>query len=174
MSYQRLLIFCEGPDDERFFNTVVRPRLSGAYDQIRTVPYAKRDAEKIGRYIRNAQQTGVDLLFVRDADQAPCITACIEAIRSTFGEHLSPESIYIVVKEIESWYAAGMSRQRTEEMLGRPLQRTDDLTKERFNDLLPDDTSRIDSMQRLLSHFDVDRARTKNHSFEYFCSAVLD
>jgi hypothetical protein len=174
MSYQRLLIFCEGPDDERFFNAVVRPRLSDAYDRIRTVPHAKRDAEKIGRYIRTAQQRSIDLLFVRDVDQAPCITACIEAIRSTFGEHLSPESIYVVVKEIESWYAAGMSRQRTEEMLGRPLQRTDDLTKERLNDLLPDDTSRIDYMQRLLSYFDVDRARAKNHSFEYFCSAVLD
>lgn len=174
MSYQRLLIFCEGPDDERFFNAVVKPHLSDAYDQIRTVLYAKKRAEKIGRYVRNAQRKGIDLLFVRDVDRAPCITARIESVRSTFGEHLSPESIYVVVKEIEGWYAAGMSRQRTEEMLGRPLQRTDDLTKEQFNNLLPEDASRIDFMQRLLEHFDPERARMKNHSFEYFCSAVLD
>lgn len=75
---------------------------------------------------------------------------------------------------IESWYAAGLSRQRTEEMLGRPLQRTDELTKERFNDLLPEEASHIDFMQQLLQHFDVRRARAKNHSFEYFCSNVLD
>ena len=75
---------------------------------------------------------------------------------------------------IESWYAAGLSRQRSEEMLGRPLQRTDELTKERFNNLLPEDASRIDFMQRLLEHFDVSRARTTNRSFEYFCSNVLD
>jgi hypothetical protein len=174
MSYQRLLIFCEGPDDERFFDTVVRPRLTGTYDWISTVQYANRKSEEIGRYIRTAQQRSIDLLFVQDVDEASCITACIETIRSTFGEHLSSDSIYIVVKEIESWYAAGMSRQRTEEMLGRPLQRTDDLTKERFNDLLPDDTARIDFMQRLLDHFDPEHARAKNHSFEYFCSAVLD
>jgi hypothetical protein len=48
------------------------------------------------------------------------------------------------------------------------------VTKERFDHLLPDDASRIDVMQRLLVHFDTDRARAKNHSFEYFCTHVLD
>ena len=174
MAYQRLLIFCEGPDDERFFNAVIKPHLSDVYDRIRTVSYAEKEAETISQYIHNAQQTGIDLLFTCDRDQEPCITACLESIRTTFGEHLSPESIFVVVTEIESWYAAGMSRQRTEELLGRPLQRTDDLTKEQFNDLLPDDASRIDFMQRLLHHFTVENARSKNHSFEYFCSAILD
>lgn len=174
MSHRRLLIFCEGPDDERFFNAIIKPQLSDSYDWIHTVPYAERESKKISRYIHNAQQTGIDLVFVRDVDREPCITARIETLRSTFGEHLSPESIYVVVTEIESWYAAGLSRQRTEDMFGRPLQRTDDLTKERFNNLLPSAVSRIDFMQRLLKHFNVGRARAKNHSFEYFCSAVLD
>lgn len=78
------------------------------------------------------------------------------------------------MNEIEGWYAAERSRQRTEEMLGWPLQRTDDLPKKQFNNLLPDDASRIDILKRLLNHFDVDRARAKNRSFDYFCAAVLD
>lgn len=174
MSYRRLLIFCEGPDDERFFNSVVKPRLTDTYDLIRTVPYAERKSEEVGAYLRNALQRDIDVLFVRDLDPKPCIPACIESVRTAFGEALPEESIYVVVKEIESWYAAGLPRQRTEEMLGRPLQRTDDLTKEKFNNLLPDDASRIDFMQRLLEHFDVSRARRKNHSFGYFCSNVFD
>lgn len=173
MSYRRLLIFCEGPDDEQFFDAIVAPRLTG-YDQIHTVPYAERTQEQVRTYLRNATQMGIDTLFLSDLDPQPCIPACIETVRTTFGDAVPTGSIYVVVKEIESWYAAGLSRQRTEEMLGRPLQRTDELTKERFNDLLPAEASRIDFMQRLLQHFDIGRARTKNHSFEYFCSNVLD
>lgn len=174
MSYRRLLIFCEGADDKQFFDTLVKPQLANTYDRIRTVPYAKREREKVRAYLRNALQMDIDILFVRDLDPKPCIPACIESVHTAFGEALPEESIYIVVQEIESWYAAGLSRQRSEEMLGDPLQRTDDLTKERFNNLLPEEASRIDFMQRLLEHFDVRRARTKNHSFEYFCSNVLD
>jgi len=174
MSYRRLFIFCEGADDEQFFDAIVKPQLTAVYDQIRPVPYAQRGQEKIRAYLQNATQMGIDVLFIRDLDRKPCITARIESVRSVLGDSLSGDSIYVVVKEIESWYAAGLSRQRSEEMLGRPLQRTDELTKERFNNLLPEDTSRIDFMQRLLEHFDVSQARAKNHSFEYFCSNVLD
>lgn len=174
MPYRQLLIFCEGSDDERFFDTIVKPKLAGAYDQIRTVPYAQRDHAKIRAYLQNAAQMGIDVLFIRDLDPKPCITACIESVRVTFGNSLSTNSIYVVVKEIESWYAAGLSRQRSEELLGRPLQRTDELTKEKFNNLLPEEASRLDFMQRLLEHFDVHGARARNHSFEYFCSNVLD
>ncbi len=174
MSYQRLLIFCEESDDERFFETVVKPQLGNAYDRIRTVPYARREREKVRAYLRNAIQMDIDILFVRDLDPKPCISACVESVHAAFGEALPDESIYVVVQEIESRYAAGLSRQRTEEMLGRPLQRTDELTKEKFSHLLPDDASRLDLMQRLLEHFEVRRARAKNRSFEYFCSNVLD
>lgn len=174
MSYRRLLIFCEGADDEQFFESVVKPQLGNTYDRIRTVPYTRREQEKVRAYLRNALQMDIDILFVRDLDLKPCVPACVESVHAAFGEVLPEESIYVVVQEIESWYAAGLSRQQSEELLGRPLQRTDELTKERFNTLLPENASRIDFMLTLLGRFDISHARKKNHSFEYFCSNVLD
>jgi hypothetical protein len=39
---------------------------------------------------------------------------------------------------------------------------------------MAEDADRPDVLQEILKVFDVDRARYKNNSFEYFCSAILD
>lgn len=174
-----LYVLCEGSDDQRFFDRIVQPRLPHAEHEVEYFQYAQYSPENIRNLIHSIegmQARGINAayLFFRDFDRAPCKEYRFDEIDQKYDGLISRDRTFLVVQMIESWYAAGLSRQRTEEMLGRPLQRTDELTKKRFNNLLPEDASRIDFMQRLLEHFDVRRARTKNHSFEYFCSNVLD
>lgn len=80
MSYRRLLIFCEGADDERFINNVVRPQLSERYDRIRTVAYAQKRRETVDAYLRNSIQQGIDILLLHDLDRRSCITECINVV----------------------------------------------------------------------------------------------
>ncbi len=175
MSNRRLLVFCEGNDDADFIDTVVRPELSGVYAQnIRTVRIAEKPNEKVRDYARNAARSGADVLLLYDKDDAPSVRARIDFLLDRYDRAIPEDRVFIVVIEIESWYAAGLDRQTSEDLLGRPLQRTDDLTKERFNALRPEGEPRASFLRLLLENYSIERARTKNHSFDYFCTRMLD
>jgi len=75
----------------------------------------------------------------------------------------------VVIKEIESWYYAGLSSESAEYLAVPDLPLTDDLTKEDFNALIPSKyDSRIDFMFEILKFFSIDTAGKKNHSFNFF------
>jgi hypothetical protein len=75
----------------------------------------------------------------------------------------------VVIKEIESWYYAGLSPESVQNLTVPNLPFTDDLTKEDFNRLIPKKyDSRIDFMFEILKSFSIDTARKKNHSFRFF------
>ena len=175
MSNRRLLVFCEGNDDADFIDTVVRPELLGVYAQnIRTVRIAEKPDEKVRDYARNAARSGADVLLLYDKDDAPSVRARIDLLLDRYDRAIPEDRVFIVVIEIESWYAAGLDRQTSEDLLGRPLQRTDDLTKERFNALIPEGEPRASFLKLLLENYSIERAQTKNHSFDYFYTRVLD
>jgi hypothetical protein len=69
----------------------------------------------------------------------------------------------VVIKEIESWYYAGLSIESVQNLNVPSLPFTDDLTKEDFNRLIPKKyDSRIDFMFEILKYFSIDAARKKN------------
>jgi len=74
-----------------------------------------------------------------------------------------------VVKEIESWYLAGLDDDASS-FLGLPaFSATDTVTKEDFNELIPEKfDSRIDFMMEMLKYFLPGVAVGKNRSFAYF------
>ena len=62
--------------------------------------------------------------------------------------------------EIESWYLAGISNSIANSIRIRYHCTTNDVTKERFNELIPSSfTSRIDFMNELLKHYDFETAK---------------
>jgi hypothetical protein len=75
--------------------------------------------------------------------------------------------VLIVVREIESWYLAGLPDNNP---LGiRVPGNTCALTKEQFNDTMPKHLdSRIDYMLEVLKLFDTNTATGRNPSFHYF------
>jgi hypothetical protein len=75
----------------------------------------------------------------------------------------------VVIKEIESWYLAGLDDRSSKRLGTRYLNTTDNVTKEQFNDLIPKKfDSRIDFMQEILKCFHTETGKQKNTSFRYF------
>ncbi|MGB9878320.1 MAG: hypothetical protein ACPLPS_11195, partial [bacterium] len=67
---------------------------------------------------------------------------------------LNRDRILIVVKEIESWYLAGLCDSNRKKLRIKHSPTTDDLTKEKFNALIPKKfVSRRSFMQALLDTF---------------------
>ena len=174
-----LFVLCEGDDDQQFFEHVVEPRLSYADHEVKYFQYAQSSHEDVRSVIRSVQGMrndglDADYLFLRDYDRAPCKEARFEEIDRRYQHRVSREKTILVVQMIESWYVAGLNSQHDLSMLADAPPQTDDLVKQDFEDMMADDAVRADVLQEVLKRFDLDRARYKNNSFEYFCSAVLD
>jgi hypothetical protein len=80
-----------------------------------------------------------------------------------------------VIKEIESWYLAGLTAKDLEKLnIDYKKKKTDNLTKEQFNRLIPKKfISRIDFMQEVLKHFHLETAKQNNQSFKYFLEKYI-
>ena len=52
MSYRRLFLFAEGPDDERFLDGIVRPELKQQFDCITICKYANQTRIKTKAFLR--------------------------------------------------------------------------------------------------------------------------
>jgi len=175
----RLYVLCEGDDDKRFFDRVVQPRLPYSEQEVRYFQYAQspyEDVRNLLRSIRDMRENGVDVeyLFLRDFDQAPCKESRLDEIDRNYDELVARDRTFLVVQMIESWYVAGLENQHPISMLDDAPPQTDDLIKQDFENMMPEGADRLDVLQEILKHFDADRARYKNNSFAYFCSAVLD
>ena len=109
-----------------------------------------------------------DYIFVADIDTEQSVRDKKQLLYSHFS-HIDGGSIIVVIKEIESWYYAGLSIESVQNLTVPNLSFTDDLTKEDFNRLIPKKyDSRIDFMFEILKYFSIDTAGKKNHSFRFF------
>ena len=116
----------------------------------------------------NNQLMNADYLFFGDIDNFPCITEKKSRIIEKFGERLDINKIYIVIKEIESWYLAGLDDAKLRKLnINETIDNTNNITKEDFERLMPNRASKIDFMQRIIELYDIDTAKTKNESFNY-------
>ena len=57
MGYKRLYIWVEGPDDERFFNQIIKPILLEKYDDVETIILAEK-TRFIGIIVYNISNIG--------------------------------------------------------------------------------------------------------------------
>lgn len=168
MSYKRLFIFVEGDDDERFFQRIIKPKLEEKYDEVKLIKYSRMKSEKVFNLLKSVKAMGAEYIYVADINQAPCITARIQQIQGKFFI-LDIKRIIVVIKEIESWYLAGLDTSTLQKFEISPFNTTENITKEQFNNLIPKNfDSRIDFMLEILEHFSVEIAKGKNSSFRYF------
>jgi len=169
VSYRELVIFVEGADDEMFFQAVLKPRLlRRTYDWVTLWRYAERRPEKTRAFLRSVKARGADYLLAADINGAPCVTARKDRLLGRLPE-LSRDRIAVIVSEIESWYLAGIGSAAAKGLRVPVHSRTDAVTKERFDRLIPRSSrSRVDFMAELLRFFSLGVAKRKNRSFEYF------
>jgi hypothetical protein len=165
---KRLFILVEGEDDIRFFGRIVKSLLVSRYDSVEIIPYASIRRAKVNNFLKSVRLMKNDYIFVADIDTERSVRDKKQILYYHFN-NIEGKSIVVVIKEIESWYYAGLSRESTL-VLGVPdLDSTDSLTKEDFNRLIPRRyDSRIDFMFETLKYFSLDSARMKNTSFRFF------
>lgn len=169
MKEQRLFIFVEGNDDERFFSRIVKPLFVEKYASIEIIMYACMKSEKVCRFIRSISEMGHDFILCADIDQEQNVRAKKIVLNDRYCL-LENDHIVIIIKEIESWYLAGLDN-RAQNRLGiRQFRSTNHITKEIFNSMIPRHyTSRIAFMGDIIALFSLPAGAEKNRSFSYFC-----
>lgn len=163
-----LFIFVEGTDDERFFRSVVQPKLCQRYAWVKLQTYAQTTPSKTEGLLRNIPNIDAEYIFVADNDDCPSTDVRKEKLRRklTLLEH---ERIVVVVKEIESWYLAGLDSSSASSLQLPNLSSTGSVDKARFDNLTPSKfESKIDFMAEVLKHYSVEIAKEKNESFRDF------
>lgn len=166
MPYTRLYLMVEGDDDARFVERIVIPKLSSRYDLVQAWKFAQKKAAKVNAFLRSIKAMGADYLLLADINAHSCFPMKRMALLAAFPE-LEAEKTVIVVREIESWYLAGLP---DDNPLGvRAPKNTCELTKERFDASMPKAFDlRRDYMIEVLKHLDIRTATTRNSSFLYF------
>lgn len=168
MPYRRLFIWVEGDDDVRFFDRVVKPLFNRRFEWVEVRPYAQMKADKLEGFLRSIKAMGAEFLVVADINRAPCISERKTQLAHRLHEAYQ-ERIAVVVREIEGWYLAGLDDESADSLGVSKLASTDDITKERFLELMPRRfSSRIDFMSEVLKCFSIEVAREKNKSFRHF------
>jgi hypothetical protein len=167
--YRRVDVLLEGRDDRRFFDAVIRPILQKRYDDVRTWEYAGKSIERRISYLCSIQAMGnADYLFWSDLDTAPCITQRKRCLVNSHKGMINASRTIIVMREIESWYLAGMDDRVCRKLGVRVLRRTDRVTKEQFASLMPRRfNSVVEFMTDILRCFRIETAKRKNRSFCY-------
>ncbi len=172
--YNSLYILLEGNDDERFFRNIINPYLREKYDHIQIWQYAQKSSTNNKAFLNSIRSMGADYIYTADMDDNNCVTERKREITSKL-DHLNEDKIQIVIKEIESWYLAGIDRNDSEQFGLKYLNDTSRISKEEFNTLIPNKfDSRIDFMQEILKKFSIEIAKRKNDSLRYFCSKFID
>ena len=164
----RIFILVEGEDDVRFFGRIINPLFASRYDSVEIFPYASIKREKVNNFLKSVRMMKNDYIFVADIDRERSVKDKKHILYYHFS-NIEQGSIVVVIKEIESWYYAGLTTESARSLDVPVLAVTDDLTKEDFNKLIPSTfDSRIDFMFEILKYFSLYEARLKNHSFGYF------
>jgi len=172
--YKQLYILVEGNDDERFFREIIMPLFENDYDNIVIWQYAQQKYKKIKKFIKSINSMEADYFLVGDLDENSCVTEKKEKVLEAFG-NVSLKKIIVVIKEIESWYLAGLDQKTSSNIGIHNFEDTNDLFKEDFNELLETKyDSRIDFMQEIIKVFSIKVALEKNNSFRYFFNKFIN
>ena len=173
MKYKQVWILLEGDDDERFFEVIIKPALENKYDFVRAWQYAQEPRKRTRDFLKSIKAMNSDYLFLADINDLPCVTAKKQKIVKKYNNIIDVRTVIVVVKEIESWYLAGLDDKSCKELKIRTIRRTDNITKEQFNKRIPQKfDSRIDFMVEILKRFFVETAKKKNRSFAYFTKKI--
>lgn len=173
MAYKRLFILVEGLNDKRFFDKIIKPNLKKKYDSVKVIQYANLKKEKLKGFLKSIAAMKADYLYVRDINNTPCVTEKKQKIQNKF-RNIDKARIIVVIKEIESWYLAGLNDKNSKKCRIHFLKNTEEISKEQFKELIPKKfNSEIDFRLEILKFFSIETAKQKNKSFKYFVNKML-
>ena len=168
MANTGLLIFVEGPDDDRFVKRIFYDILSTRYSWVKTFQYSRKKPVSVCSYVHSIISMNSDYIFFVDLDFCPCISKKKDIILNQY-PCLDKKKIIVVKKEIECWYLAGINDEDIKAFGLNDFRSTDGLDKEIFKLKIPKEyVFRVDFMQEICSRYSIPTAIIKNTSFRYF------
>ena len=172
LGYRLLWFLVEGNDDERFVRSVLKPEFERAYDDVQIWRYSQVPIRKRADFLRSIDRMGADYILLCDLDEFPCVTSKKESMKSAL-DALSDDRIAVVVKEIESWYLAGLDEEGCQALDIDRVNRPDEVVKEKFDALVGGKANHTDMMVEILKRYDISQARRRSPSFAYFARRHL-
>jgi hypothetical protein len=170
MQRKRLCILIEGDGDKELFVRILKPILDRKYAVV-LWKYAEKKNEEINEYLNNEKyKQNADYIFVTDKDKSPCVSEKKREKQKELNSLDDPSRIMIVIKEIDSWYLAGVKDEKWREYGYEPPVTTDKMDKGDIEKIRRKKSmSRIDFLQEILDNFDnIEIAKQRNISFKYF------
>ena len=173
---QGVVFFIEGPDDGRFIEQVIEPKLTT--DNVNTHTYSRQPDQSVDQAIAGFQGMYRDLYLLRDYDEGnqkcQCIVDRKDFVKDKF-ENIRKDQVIIVVDEIEAWYLAGISSESASDLGINSYPNTNDVNKDDFLSELEESkyTSKKNFQMEIIKRFSIDTAKKKNNSFQY-CLHRLD
>lgn len=159
-------IFVEGSDDERFVNSVLKE------ENVKIIKYAKEKKEYINNYIKSIKSmTNCDYIVICDIDSKSLIQKKNEIVLQF--PACEKEKIIVSIAEIESWYIAGVDEATSKLMKIKYIYYTEDITKEKFDQMIPKKMDRINFMIEILKKFNLGEAILRNNSLNIFIDYLV-
>ena len=171
--YRRLWLLVEGNDDERFVDAVLAPEFRRAYDDVQIWRYSQAPIRKRANFLRSVHAMGADYILFCDIDELPCVTSKKESVKSALPLPIPDDRIAVVVKEIESWYLAGLDERNFQTLGIANASRPDEVVKEKFDVLVGGKANHTNMMVEILRRYDISQARRRSPSFGYFARKHL-
>lgn len=169
MPFNQLFVWVEGADDQRFVNAILQAEFEQQYKSVRVIAYAGMKKEKITKFIESIRAIpNATYIFLADIDNATCVSAKKEELTRAI-KSLQIDQIAVTIREIESWYLAGLKTSGWKQLGIAEITSTDHLDKEAFDRLRSKGfESRIDWMVEMLRHYSLSEAVVRNSSLRYF------
>lgn len=158
-----LYIFVEGARDRIVFDNLFGKKLSLLGQEYDIVEYSTKKVEKINNFIKSIKSIdGCDYIFVGDQDGNINKKAKILSKYSCLEE----EKIFISIFEIESWIISGISNKILKKYkIKFSYTDTSAITKEMFENIVPEHVSVLEFISYIIDDFDVDKSLELNSSF---------
>ncbi len=182
MVYKELIVWVEGEDDRKFFERVLNPLFGKKYDIIKILIYSggqyksRKGKERIIKFINsinkmNQKRKSIhNYIFVSDINSSSSILSKKNAIKRII-TNIDEDKIAIVIKEIESWYLAGLNKTVCKEIgikITRNYNDTETINKEKFYQLMPSQHEKVPLLLEILNNYSISLAKKRNNSFDYF------
>ena len=171
----------EGPDDERFFDKVVKPLFEQEGLITKCIPHACISRKERVKFIRSIKNfNNQDYVYAKDLDRYPCITSRKGSIIKELSYQVDDNKIMVVAKVIESWYLAGADEKTLKQLhvkrnnIDRINKSTDTIDKIQFDGFFPKTIPRSNIMLKLLENYNIIEAMNRNKSFNYFIRKFLN
>jgi len=174
MPFSQMFVWVEGPDDQRFVETILLPAMQEQYDFVEIVPYAGMTKDKAIKWLESIRaMENTEYVFLADRDRSPCVSQKKADLTRKI-KSLQANRISVVVEEIEGWYLAGLTALGRASLEIPEIANTDNVNKEAFDLHRAEEfDSRVDWMIEMLRFYSLEEGTARNSSLRYFTEKFL-